>query len=170
MPRRGGEEQAGIAMGAPVGAQQGQRVGRDRHKAVLGAFAQVDVEHHALAVDVGDLEGERLGQAQAAGIDGREEGIVVQGRDVARTEKTSSRERMQGRRRSRLALRNWKRCQSRCNTLTKKNLMPAWAMRRVAPEPAGNGLTVEEIVFEFGLGDLRRLLSIELGNCRTARV
>jgi hypothetical protein len=53
-----------------------------RDIAVLGALAAVDMDHHALAVDIGDFEMEAFVKAQAAGVDGGEIDVVVEGFDV----------------------------------------------------------------------------------------
>ena len=79
---KGREEQAGMAVSAPVLAQQLKRRVRQQNIAVLGALAAVDMDHHARAIDIGDFEMESLVQAQAAGVDGGEVGVVVEGFDV----------------------------------------------------------------------------------------
>ena len=66
-----------MPVGLPVRAQQRQRLDRQRHIAVPGPLAPVDVEHHPVAVDIGGFQMQRLLQAQAAGIDGGEIGAVV---------------------------------------------------------------------------------------------
>ena len=67
---------------APVLAQQMKSGLRQRDIAVLGALAAVDMDHHALTVDIGDFEMAGFVKPQAAGIDGGEIGVVVQGFDV----------------------------------------------------------------------------------------
>jgi hypothetical protein len=42
------------------------------------------MDHHAGAIDIGDFEMESLVQAQAAGIDGGQIGVVVEGFDVGK--------------------------------------------------------------------------------------
>jgi hypothetical protein len=49
----------------PPGAQQVEQVWRQHDVAVLAAFALLDADDHPLAVDVGDLERDHLGGAQA---------------------------------------------------------------------------------------------------------
>ena len=49
----------------------------------FGAFAPVHVDHHAIRVDVGDLQVERLLQAQAAGVHGGEVGAVARRANAA---------------------------------------------------------------------------------------
>ena len=69
-------------MGEPVLAQQMESGLRQRDIAVLGALAAVDMDHHALTVDVGDFEMAAFVKTQAAGIDRGEIGVVVQGFNV----------------------------------------------------------------------------------------
>ena len=57
-------------MAAPVLPQQLQQAPRQRHIALFVAFPPVDVDEHALAVDIPHLQVDPLLQAQAAGIDG----------------------------------------------------------------------------------------------------
>ena len=64
-------------MGGPVFAEGLERARRQRDEAVLGALAAVDVDHHAGAVDVADLEVEALGEPEAERVDGPEIGAVV---------------------------------------------------------------------------------------------
>ena len=70
-------------MGEPVAAQQSWSVDLgQRDVAVLGALAAVDMDHHALTVDIGDFEMESFVKSQAAGVDGGEIDVVVEGFDV----------------------------------------------------------------------------------------
>ncbi len=52
----------------PVGTQQLEQRGRQHHVAVLAALALLDPNDHARAVDIGDLERDHLGGAQARAI------------------------------------------------------------------------------------------------------
>jgi hypothetical protein len=66
---------------ASIGAAVESGVGQ-REIAVLGALAAVDMDHHAQAIDIGDFEMECFVKAQAAGVDGGEVDVVVEGFDV----------------------------------------------------------------------------------------
>jgi hypothetical protein len=77
------EEKAGMAVGTPIMAQQMKRRLRQRDIAVLGALAAVDVDHHALTVDIGDFEVEAFVKAQTAGVHGGKIDVVVEGFDVS---------------------------------------------------------------------------------------
>ena len=54
-----------------------------RDIAVLGAFAAMDMDHHALAVDIGDFEIQGFMKSQTAGVHGRKIDVVVEGFDVS---------------------------------------------------------------------------------------
>jgi len=70
------EDKTGMAMSEPVLAQQMEgRLGQ-RDVAVLGALTAVDMDHHALAVDIGDFEMPRFVKAQATGVHGGEKDVV----------------------------------------------------------------------------------------------
>ena len=79
---KGREEKMGMAVSAPIAAQQPQSGLRQRDVAILGALAAVDMDHHALTVDIGDFEMERFVKPQAAGVDGGKVGVVVEGFDM----------------------------------------------------------------------------------------
>ena len=63
-------------MSEPVLTQQMEGGLGQRDVAVLGAFAAVDMDHHALAVDIGDFEMAGFVKTQAAGVDGGEKDVV----------------------------------------------------------------------------------------------
>ncbi len=58
----------------------------------------MDMDHHAGGVDIGDFEMEAFVKPEAAGVYGGKIGIVLEGFNVARMLRTSSRLRMAGRR------------------------------------------------------------------------
>jgi hypothetical protein len=63
-------EQPGARAGAaPVGAQDHEQLRREHDIEVAPALALADVHGHPGAVDVGDLEADHLGDAQARGLD-----------------------------------------------------------------------------------------------------
>jgi hypothetical protein len=49
-----------MAMLSPMRAQQLQGGPRQRHKSVFGALASMHMDHHPLAVDIGDLQVQRF--------------------------------------------------------------------------------------------------------------
>jgi hypothetical protein len=51
----------------PIGTPDTKQLRRPHHGAILGALAVTDLNHHALAVDVGDLQSHRLRTTQSCG-------------------------------------------------------------------------------------------------------
>jgi hypothetical protein len=89
----GGKEPGRVTMGFPGGAEQSERIFRPGDVAVLGAFAAVDMDLEALAIDVRDLQGEGFMEPEAQARDGGEVRLVVEGggrreeaRDLLHTE------------------------------------------------------------------------------------
>ena len=62
----------------PPGAQQFEQMRREHHVAVLAALALLDADHHALAVDVGHLQRDHLGDAQARAIGHAQRRLVLE--------------------------------------------------------------------------------------------
>ena len=62
----------------PPGAQQLEQLRREHRVAILAAFALLDADHHALAVDVADLERDDLGSAQARAIGDAQRRLVLE--------------------------------------------------------------------------------------------
>ena len=79
---QGWEEKTGMAVGTPVLAQQMKSGVGQRDIAVLGALAAMDMDHHALAIDIGDFQMKSFVKAQTAGVDGGEIDVVVEGFDA----------------------------------------------------------------------------------------
>ena len=80
----GGEEKTGMAVGEPVTAQELKGGLGQREVAILGALTTVDMDHHALTIDIRDFEMESFVESEAAGVDGGEVGIVVESFDVGK--------------------------------------------------------------------------------------
>lgn len=78
------EDKARMAVSRPIAAQQLKSGLRQRDVAILSALAAVDMDHHARAIDIGDFEMEPFVKSQAAGIDGGEVGIILEGFDVGK--------------------------------------------------------------------------------------
>ena len=62
---------------APPVAQKLQQLRREHRVTILAALAVLDAQHHALAVDVRDLQRDDLGDAQAGAIGDAERGLVL---------------------------------------------------------------------------------------------
>ncbi len=61
----------------PVVAQHRQQSRRQGNITIFPVFALADVDHHAAAVDIGDPQVQRLGDAQAGRIDALEQGQLL---------------------------------------------------------------------------------------------
>ena len=61
----------------PIGAKDCQQPRREHDVTVLAALALADADDHALAVDVVDVQLGDLGDPQAGGISGHEDGTVL---------------------------------------------------------------------------------------------
>src|SRR3990172_8348004 len=68
--RAGGEEPERVLVRAPEFAQERERAIGERHVAVQGALAVVDMDELAAAVDIGYLELGAFEQAQSTAVDG----------------------------------------------------------------------------------------------------
>ena len=77
-----GKDKARVAVGHPIAAQQPQSGLRQRNVAILGALTAVDMDHHALTIDIGNFEMEAFVKTQTAGVHGGEIGVVVKGFDM----------------------------------------------------------------------------------------
>jgi len=65
IPPSGGKEPGVVTMGLPVSASQSQRICGQGDRTVFGALAAVDRDLEALAIDVGDLQGEGVLEPQS---------------------------------------------------------------------------------------------------------
>jgi hypothetical protein len=77
IPPGGGKEPGFVTMGFPVGSQQSQRICGQGDVTVLGALASVDMDLEALAVNIGDLQGEGFMEPQSSAVDGGEVDLIV---------------------------------------------------------------------------------------------
>lgn len=64
----------------PPLAQKSEQVLRQHGIAIPPALATLDAQQHAPAVDIGDLQHQHLGHAQARAISDRQCGLVLEGR------------------------------------------------------------------------------------------
>ena len=81
---RAGKMRVGIPVRHPIAAEELICFRRQGNIPVLGALAAMDVDHHPLAVDIGDLQSERFRDPQAAGVDGGKASVVRAICDVTR--------------------------------------------------------------------------------------
>jgi hypothetical protein len=76
---RGGKEPGLVPMGFPVSAEPSEGICGEGNVPVCGALAAVDMDLEALAIDVGDLQGEGFREPESQALDGGEGDLVVQG-------------------------------------------------------------------------------------------
>jgi hypothetical protein len=81
---QGWEEEAGVAVGHPIAAEQTESGRWERDVAIFGALSSVDMDHHAGGIDIGDFEVETFMESQAAGIDGGKIGVILEGFDLCK--------------------------------------------------------------------------------------
>ena len=62
----------------PVAAQRLQQLGREHDVAIFLSLALFDTDDHALAVDVGGLQADGLGDAQAGGVAGGQDRAMLE--------------------------------------------------------------------------------------------
>jgi hypothetical protein len=75
----GGQEPGLVTRGLPGGSQQSERLCGQGDVPVLGTLAAVDRDLEALALEVGDLQGEGFMEPEAQALDGGEGDLMVQG-------------------------------------------------------------------------------------------
>ena len=76
-----GEEPFGRPSDLPVFAEHGQESRREHHVAVLAPLALANPDDHPPAVDVGDAQPDDLGDAQAGGVCGHQDGAMLEAGD-----------------------------------------------------------------------------------------
>ena len=81
---KGWEEEGRMAVGHPIAAEQIEGGWGEWDVAILGTLATVDMDHHAGGIDIGDFEVETFMESQAAGIDGGEIGVILEGFDLGK--------------------------------------------------------------------------------------
>jgi hypothetical protein len=122
----------------------------------------VDRDHHADGIDIGDLEVETFLESEAAGIDGREVGIILKGFDLGRN--ASGFFKAENSRESSFILGSE---DSEDVPVSLENMFVKEAYAAIADAhgiggPVIHVLSVEEIVLEFLLGDQIWGLAVEL--------
>jgi len=147
------EEEAGVTVGPPIAAEQVEGGWGERDVAVLGPLSTVDMDHHAGGVDIGDFEMEAFVKSEAAGIDGGEIGVILEGMDLCKNGSdffTAE----NGRKASfGLGSKDSEDVPVSLEDVLVEEAYPAIADAHGIGGPVINVLAVEEIVLEFLLGD-----------------
>ncbi len=71
----GGEQEDRVAMRLPENAEGSQRRSGQRHVAILGPFAAMNVDHHSLTVEITNLQIDRFSDSQSEGVGRPDEGL-----------------------------------------------------------------------------------------------
>lgn len=157
------EEKARIAVGGPVLTEELQSGVGQRDIAVFGSFAAMNVDHHALGVDVGYFQVLCLLEPEAAGVDGTEEGIVLGSMDAG--EQTPDFLSAEHRREAVLGLgsEDAEDVPVPMEDVFVEEFDAAIADTHRFRRPLTDVLAVEEVVLEFLFCDLLGALAVELG-------
>ncbi len=160
---QGREEEAGVAVGEPIAAEQTESGRWERDVAIFGALSSVDMDHHAGGIDIGDFEVETFVKSQATGVDGGKIGIVLEGFDQGKN--ASDLLTAENGRESSLILGSE---DSEDVPIALEDVFIAEAYAAIADahgigRPVIDVFAVEEVVLEFLLGDQVGGFAIELG-------
>jgi len=160
---QGREEEARMTVGEPIAAEQMECGLGEGHIAILGPLSTVDMDHHTVAVDIGDFEMETFVKPEAAGVDRGEVGIVLEGFDAGKNTSDffnteNGREASFG-----LGSEDSEDVPVSLEDVFVEEANPAIADAHGIGGPVINVLSVEEIVLEFLLGDQIGGFAIELG-------
>src|SRR5471030_2856821 len=81
-PRNAAWKEPFLRMGVlPVQSQDLEQPGREHYIAILTVLPLVHTDHHALAVDIGDLQMHDFGDTQSGGVRGHQDGAVLEAGD-----------------------------------------------------------------------------------------
>jgi hypothetical protein len=157
------EEEAGVTVGHPIAAQQTEGGLGERDIAILGPLATVDMDHHAGGIDIGDFEVEPFMESQAAGIDGGEIGIILEGLDLGKNgsdffNAKNSRETSLG-----LGSEDTENVPVSLEDVFEEEADAAIADPHGIGGPVIDVLPVEEVVLKFLFGDQIGGFAVELG-------
>jgi len=157
------EQEARIAVGGPVLTEELQSGVRQRDIAILGSLSPMNVDHHALGVDVGYFQVLCLLEPEAAGVDSAEEGIVLGGVDAGKQWSDflgaeDGREAVLG-----LGSEDAEDVPVPMEDVLVEELDAAIADAHCFGRPFTDVLAVEEVVLKFLFGDLLGALAVELG-------
>jgi hypothetical protein len=152
-----------MVVGGPIASEQLEGGLGERDVAVLGALSPVDMDHHAGGVDIGDFEVEAFMKSEAAGIDGGEIGVILEGMDLG--ENTSDFFNTENGREASFGLGTE---DSEDVPVSLEDVFEEEANAAIADAhgiggPVIDVLAVEEIVLKFLLGDQIGGFAIELG-------
>ena len=147
------EEHARMAVGEPVAAEQMEGGLGEGYIAILGTLSTVDMDHHTVAVDIGDFEVEPFVKSETAGIDGGEIDVIVEGFDVVQNASDFFSAQNRGESSFGLGSEDSKDVPVSLEDVFVEEANPAIADAHGIGRPVINVFAMEEIVLEFLLGD-----------------
>jgi len=161
-PAKSREEEPRMVVGSPIASEQLEGGKGERDVTVLGTLSTVDMDHHAGGVDIGDFEVEAFVKSEAAGVDGGEIGVILEGMDLGKNASDffnaeNGREASFG-----LGSEDTEDVPVSLEDVFEEEADPTVADAHGIGGPVINVLSAEEIVLEFLLGDQIGGFTVEL--------
>jgi hypothetical protein len=150
-------------VGPPIATEEIEGGWRERDVAVLGTLSPVDMDHHASGIDIGDFEMKAFVKSQAAGIDGGEIGVILEGFDLSKEGSDFLDAEDSGESSFGLSTKDTEDVPVTLEDVFEEEADAAIADAHGIGGPVIDVLSVEEIVLEFLLGDQIGGFAIELG-------
>jgi hypothetical protein len=147
------EEQSRVAVGEPMAAEQIEGGLGERHIAILGTLSAVDMDHHTVAVNIGDFEVETFVKSEAAGVDGGKIDVIVEGFDLVQNASDFFSAENRGEASFGLGSEDTENVPVSLEDVFVEEANSAIADPHGIGGPVIDVLSVEEIVLEFLLGD-----------------
>ncbi len=152
-----------MVVGPPITAEEVEGGRGEGDVAILGALSTVDMDHHPSGIDIGDFEMETFVESQAAGIDGGEIGVILEGFDLGKDgsdffDAEDGRESSLG-----LSTEDSEDVPVSLEDVFEEEADAAIADAHGIGGPVIDVLSAEKIVLEFLLGDQIGGFAIELG-------
>jgi hypothetical protein len=160
---KGREEETRMTVGSPIASEQMEGGLREGDVAILGAFAAVDMNHHAAGVDIRDFEMESFVKPQATGVDGREIDIIVESLNLGKNASDFIDAENGGKASFGLGSKDSEDVPIALEDVFIEEANPTIADPHGIGGPVISVFSVEEIVLEFLFGDEIRGFAIELG-------
>jgi len=160
---KSGEEELRVTMGSPVAAEQGQGGLWERDVAILGALSAVDMDHHAGGIDIRDFEVEAFVKSEAAGVDGGEIGVILEGIDMGKNTSDFFPAENGGEASFGLGTEDVENVPVSLEDVFEEEANAAIADAHGIGGPVIYVLAVEEIILKFLLGDQVGGFAVELG-------
>jgi hypothetical protein len=156
------EEEARMAVGEPMAAEQMEGGLGERHIAILGTLSTVDMDHHTVAINIGDFEVETFVKSEAAGVDGGKIDIIVEGFDLVQNTSDFFTAENRGESSFGLGSEDTEDMPVSLEDVLVEEANPAIADPHGIGGPVIDVLSVEEIVLKFLLGDQIGGFAVEL--------